>query len=362
MEGVQHNTYDIEFYGPNPLSGVWYLGALRAGEEMARAVGEADVAAEYRRLFENGRKWLDENLFNGEYYIQKVVPRKAEEIAQGLTIGMGAADTLAPDYQMGDACLTDQLLGQYMAHVAGLGYLLDEQHVKKTLQAIFRYNYKANLSEHECLARTYALNDEGGVLIASYPSSKRPPVPFPYFAEVWTGHEYQLAAHLIYEGMLREALTVIESVRRRHDGERRNPWNEPECGHHYARAMSSWATLVAASGFHYSGVERRLTLTPRLRRPNFRSFWSAPSGWGTFAQALTPQQQKVNVDAAEGSLAVARLVLNVGVKRETPKVTARLGADALPATLRDEAGRRVIDLGREVRIAPEQALQVTVQA
>jgi uncharacterized protein (DUF608 family) len=360
MEGVQHNTYDVEFYGPNPLCGVWYLGALRAGEEMARAGGEADAAAEYRRLFENGQKWIDENLFNSEYYIQKLVPRQADEIAEGLTIGMGAADTLTPDYQMGDACLTDQLLGQYMAHVAGLGYLLDEKHVKRTLQSIFRYNYKANLSEHECVARTYALNDDAGVLVASYGGGKRPPVPFPYFAEVWTGLEYQFAALLIYEGMLTEALTVIESARRRHDGERRNPWNEPECGHHYARAMSSWATLVALSGFHYSGVERRLTLTPRVRRANFRSFWSAPSGWGSFAETLAAQQHKVAVEAIEGSLAVARLVLDAGAAAGARKVSARLGSETLTPTWREEAARRVIDFGREVKIAPEQALQVTV--
>ncbi len=72
MEGVQHNTYDVEFYGPNPLCGIYYLGALRAGEEMARAVGDDASAAEYRRLFESGSQWIDANLFNGEYYIQKI--------------------------------------------------------------------------------------------------------------------------------------------------------------------------------------------------------------------------------------------------------------------------------------------------
>ena len=88
-EGVQHNTYDVEFYGPNPLCGVWYLGALRAGEEMARALGDQDAAAEYRRLFENGSKWIDANLFNGEYYIQKVEGRPKEEVFAGSTGGHG---------------------------------------------------------------------------------------------------------------------------------------------------------------------------------------------------------------------------------------------------------------------------------
>ena len=112
---------------------------------------------------------------------------------------MGAGDSTSPDYQMGEACLVDQLVGQYMAHVAGLGYLLDKEHVQKTLQSIFRYNYRSKLSEHECVQRTYALNDEGGVLVATYPKGKRPEIPFPYFGEIWTGLEYQFAAHLIFD-------------------------------------------------------------------------------------------------------------------------------------------------------------------
>src|SRR4029077_13805857 len=118
------------------------------------------------------------------YYTQKVVGRTHENIADGLTSGMGAANPQAPDYQMGDGCLVDQLLGQYIAHVCGLGYLLDEARVRQTLKSIYKYNYRADLSEHETVQRTYALNDEGGVLVATYPRGKLPEIPFPYFAEV----------------------------------------------------------------------------------------------------------------------------------------------------------------------------------
>ena len=288
-EGVQHNTYDVEFYGPNPLCGIYYLGALRAGEEMARVVGDQDSAAEYHRLFANGSRWIDQNLFNGEYYIQKVEGRPAEQIAPGLRRGSGAANTLAPDYQMGGACLVDQLLGQCHAYITGLGYLLEEAHVRTALKSTYKYNYRPNLSEHVDLQRTYALNDEGGVVVATYPSGKRPEIPFPYFGEIWTGLEYQFAASLAFEGMMTEALNVVESVRRRFDGERRNPWNEPECGHHYARAMASWGCYVAWSGFRYSAPDRELTLMPRTRRQAFRCFWSVPSGWGSFTHTLKPQ-------------------------------------------------------------------------
>jgi uncharacterized protein (DUF608 family) len=361
-EGVQHNTYDVEFYGPNPLCGIYYLGALRAGEEMARALGDTDSAQGYRRLFVNGSRWFDQNLFNGEYYIQKVEGRPAHQIAPGLRIGSGAANTLAPDYQMGDACLVDQLVGQYLAHVAGLGYLLDEGHVRKTLKSIFKYNYKPNLSEHAGLERTFALNDEAAVLIATCPRGSRPEIPFPYFGEVMTGFEYQLAAHMIYEGMLTEGLTVVESIRRRYDGERRNPWNEAECGHHYARALASWACFAAWSGFRYSAPERELTLMPRTRRQAFRCFWSVPSGWGSFTHALKPQGQRVEVQVAEGSIAVASLVVNGLTKGPLNKASARLGTEGLSASLKNEIARRVVTFKREITATPANPLEVTLTA
>jgi uncharacterized protein (DUF608 family) len=357
-EGVQHNTYDVEFYGPNPLCGVWYLGALRAAEEMARAVGDHDSAEEYRRLFESGSQWIDANLFNGEYYTQKIEGRSKEDVFPGVLVGMGAANPEKPDYQMGEACLVDQLLGQYMAHVTGLGYLLDEKHVLKAMKSVFRYNYVPNLSEHECVQRTYALNDDGGVLIASYPHGKRPEIPFPYFAESWTGEEYQFAAHLVFEGMTAEAQAVVESVRLRHDGERRNPWNEPECGHHYARAMSAWALVVALSGFRYSAVDRKLTLAPRLRAQDFRSFWSTHSGWGQFTQSIGAANHKVEVQAQEGSLRVTTLVLAGNGKGVRKTASARVGQESLSATLRADGNLRVISFDHEVGIVPGQPLSV----
>jgi uncharacterized protein (DUF608 family) len=361
-EGVQHNTYDVEFYGPNPLCGVWYLGALRAGEEMARALGDAEAADVYRRLFENGKKWIDANLFNGQYYIQKVVGRAAEDVAAGLRVGFGAANPLAPDYQVGEACLIDQLVGQYMAHVADIGYLLDEANVRKTLKSIYRYNFKADLSDHEAVQRTYALNDEGGVLVASYPGGKRPEIPFPYFAEVWTGLEYQFATHLIFEGMLAEALKVVETTRLRHDGERRNPWNEPECGHHYARAMSSWALVVALNGFHYAGAERRVTFTPRMPGSTFRSHWVLPTGWGSLAQTLSAASQRVEIQAIEGSMTVASIVLNGVGKRVARTASAMLGKETVATQLRLEGKRCVVAFDWALRVEPDRALAITLRA
>jgi hypothetical protein len=154
----------------------------------------------------------------------------------------------------------------------------------------------------------------------------------------------------------------VESARLRHDGERRNPWNEPECGHHYARAMSAWALMVALSGFHYSGVDRKLTLTPRVRAQNFFCFWSAPSGWGKFSQTVTAASQAVEVEALEGSMAVASLALAGNGRATRKKVSARLGQEALAATLSEEGKLRVVAFDREVRIVAGQALAVSLRA
>jgi hypothetical protein len=361
-EGVQHNTYDVEFYGPNPLCGIYYLGALRAGEEMARTLGDTDSAQEYHRLFDNGSRWFDQNLFNGEYYIQRVEGRPESQIAAGIRIGMGAGDTLKPDYQMGDACLADQLLGQMQAHAAGLGSLVQEANVQATLRSIYKYNYLQNLGEHVDLQRTYALNDEGGVVIATYPLGKRSEIPFPYYGEIWTGMDYQFAASLAFEGMMTEALNVVESTRRRFDGERRNPWNEPECGHHYARALASWACFAAWSGFRYSAPERELTLMPRTRRQSFSCFWSVPSGWGSYTHTLKPQGQSVQVQVAEGSLTVASVALNGLTKGPFNRVSTRLGKDLLPASLKIESSRRVVTFGREISATNENPLEITLTA
>jgi hypothetical protein len=263
---------------------------------------------------------------------------------------------------MGDACLADQLLGQMQAHVAGLGYLVQEGNVRATLKSLYRYNYLPNLSEHVDLQRTYALNDEGGVVIATYPLGKRPEIPFPYFGEIWTGMDYQFAASLAFEGMMTEALTVVETTRRRFDGERRNPWNEPECGHHYARALASWACFAAWSGFRYSAPEHELTLMPRSRRQAFRCFWSVPSGWGSFTHTLKPQGQRVEVQVAEGSVVVASLALNGLTKGPFNKASVRLGTLALAASLRNEIARRVVTFGGDITVTPRNKLEVTLTA
>jgi len=287
LEGVQHNTYDVEFYGPNPQCGIYYLGALRAGEEMSRALGDSASSAEYRRLFDHGSHWIDVNLFNGQFYVQHIRGAAPGDIAPSLRSGMGSEDTLHPEYQVGEGCLVDQLVGQYLADVCGLGPLLDPAHIRKTLESILRYNHKPSMATHDCVERTFALNDESALVICDYAESERPRIPFPYFAEVMTGFEYSTASHMLYAGLIREGVACIANIRARYDGLKRNPWDEAECGHHYARAMAAWSGILALSGFRYDGPNAAVAALPPIHAAAFRSFWSTATGWGTFSYSLS---------------------------------------------------------------------------
>ena len=328
MEGEQHNTYDIEFYGPNTMTGALYLSALKASAEMAEALGEKKKAREYLDIFERGSEEYDKLLWNGEYYIQKVevmeglvvpehlrLPEKScdnpscegKESPGGKKEAMGQGEAV-PKYQYGEGCLSDQLLGQYLAHVAGLGYILDKEHVDKAMGSTFKYNFLKDQSSFSNVQRVYALNEEAGLLLCSWPKGKRPALPFVYSDEVWTGIEYQVAASLIYSGLIDEGLSVVKAARDRYQGFNRNPWDELECGHHYARAMASWALLLALSGFQYDGASGFIAFSPRINKDHFFTFWSSGSGWGSFE--LKANELKLKVE--EGSLKLSRL----GVSKE----------------------------------------------
>ncbi|HEU0165574.1 MAG TPA: GH116 family glycosyl hydrolase, partial [Thermomicrobiales bacterium] len=194
---------------------------------------------------------------------------------------LGAEDLSDPDFQIGAGCLIDQLVGQYFAHVCGLGYLGDPARIRAALVNDHAYNFRQDLHGHFNHLRTFALGDEAAMLMASYPCGRRPKRPFPYFNEVMTGFEYTAASHMLYEGETALGLEVIEAIRARYDGERRSPFNEAECGHHYARAMASWAAFLALTGFHYSGVAGTMAFGDLA--PGSTTFWSTGDAWGTVA-------------------------------------------------------------------------------
>ena len=221
IEGEQHNTYDINFYGPNPMIGTLYLGALRAGEELAKEMEETALAERCQKVFESGRRYCTEKLFNGEYYIQLV------DLQQH------------PEHQYADGCLSDQLFGQGWAHQVALDYILPRQDVKQALASIWKYNWAPDIApqnkEHPP-QRWFAYPGEAGLFTCTWPKSKHlGPNSVLYRDEIWTGIEYQVAGHMAWEGMITEALAICRAVHERYHPAKHNPWNEIECGDHYAR-------------------------------------------------------------------------------------------------------------------------------
>jgi non-lysosomal glucosylceramidase len=304
FEGVQHNTMDVEYYGPNPQMTIWYLGALRAMEEMSSFMKDREMASKCRRLFLNGSKWTDENLFNGEYYIHKVEVPEKESIPKEQLVGMGSADYGNPDYQLGEGCLVDQLVGQYLAHVCGLGYLVKKENVVKTLQSIMKYNYKADLSDHFNDFRSFALGNEAALLMASYPKS-RPVNPFPYFTEVMTGFEYVAAIGMLYEGQTENGLKCISNIRDRYDGRKRSPFDEAECGHHYGRAMASWSAILALTGFQYSGVTREM----KFGDITGKYFWSDGYSYGTVEISNAGKEKSLTLNVLNGKIDISKMTV-----------------------------------------------------
>lgn len=299
LDGELHNTYDIEFHGVDPLANTMFAAALRAGARMAAHLGETGRAADWLDRADRVAAGMDDLLWNGEYYRQAI------------------DDVDRHRYQYGEGVLSDQLLGQFHAYVNGLGELLPEGRARSSLGAVFRHNFRPDLTAHESTQRVYALNDEGGLLLASWPRGGRPAIPFVYSDEVWTGIEHQVAASLVYVGLIDEALQLERTLRARYDGTRRNPWNEIECGNHYARSLASWALLLAVSGVQWDAPARTLSFDPAQPGP-VRTLYTTGSGWGRVE--IDGDDVTLHVDG--GRLDLDRLVIHGRIASGTLHLTA----------------------------------------
>lgn len=287
VEDPHHNTYDIEFWGPDGMCTSFYLGALQAAAQMGRALGDPQPL--YETLLARGKSRAETELFNGKYFYQRVQLKGVHgpyPLETGFHKGY-SEDSIAlfkkegPKYQYGDGCLSDGVLGAWMAFVCAVGEPLDAAKVTAHLRSVHRYNLKSSLADFANPQRpTYAQGQEGGLLLCTWPRGGALSLPFVYSNEVWTGIEYQSASHMIRMGLVDAGLEVVRTCRARYDGKVRNPFDEYEYGHWYARAMASYALLEASSGARFDGVDGILHLKPAIKG-DFRSFLSTATGFGT---------------------------------------------------------------------------------
>ena len=314
-----HNTYDIEFWGPDGMCTTVYIGALSAMSAMAEALGATKDQQEYLQLATRGARLIEKDLFNGEYFEQKVQYRGLRNTSFLDTINSNPTNQSpalirllkkeGPKYQYGTGCLSDGVIGAWMASIYGIELPIDPELIRKNLISIHRYNFRHSLATHSnCQRPGYAMGNEPGLLLCSWPRGGKPTLPFVYSDEVWTGIEYQVASHLISVGLVKEGIEIVKAVRSRHDGSVRNPWNEYECGSYYARAMASFSLLGALSGFRYSAVDQTLHFGPKLKKRPFVTFFSTAKGYGTISLDKT----SLDISVIEGRLAIERVVLDLG--------------------------------------------------
>lgn len=302
-----HNTYDIEFWGANGMCSSLYVGALQVAALMAAAMGED--GSRYTKLADRGRRYLEMKLFNGAFFIQELSRTHTKNIethGEAMTdVQSSEAQALysaeGPKYQYGTGCLSDGVLGAWMAQVCGLDApIIAPEKVKAHLASLYRYNLKQDLSRHVNPQRPgFALGHDGGLLLCTWPMGGKPSLPFVYCDEVWTGIEYQVASHMIMMGLAEEGLAVVRVCRSRYDGRKRNPFDEYECGHWYARAMASYSLLQALSGAVYDAIDQRMTLKPRIKG-DFACFISTASGYGL----VGVRQGKPFLDVTQGVIPV----------------------------------------------------------
>jgi len=314
LEEPHHNTYDIEYWGPEGHCSSFYLGALSAAAKMGSFCGE-DISR-YQELLDKGSKYLESNLYNGEYFFQQVKtsglnatfsPLESTSSGSGYAEQSAMINKQGPKYQYGTGCLSDGVLGFWMADMCGMdGNLVDREKIRSHLKSVHKYNLKHDLSDHVNVQRpSYAVGDDGGLLLCTWPRGNKPIIPFVYSDEVWTGIEYQVASHLILEGFVEEGLEIVRICRDRYDGEVRNPFDEYECGHWYARAMSSYGLIQALTGVRYDAVEKTLYIDSKVG-DNFRSFLSTETGFATVGL----ENGKPFIDVKHGDIWIKRCVVS----------------------------------------------------
>ncbi len=336
IDGRQHHTLDMELFGPNAWLEGFYLGALKAASEMAKAVGEDP--AEYDALFEKGKRFLNEELFNGEYYDHKVDLNDKSQLLRyddkndwnGRVMGYYNEETGELKYQIGGGLIIDQALAQWHANLMGLGEIYEPEKLKVALRSLYKYNFKPAMREFANPCRVFSLNGEAGTIMCAYPEgSKKPAISIPYCEETMTGFEYAAAGLMIQEGFLEEGERMIAAVRDRYDGKKRNPFNEIECGSNYSRSMAAFALIPIYGGFVCDAGAGYMRFEPKLPG-DFNGMWFMKGSWG-------------KAEIGEG----ARLTVEgkpVKVRSfELPFLPAEIRIDGAKAAFRVEGARAVLE-------------------
>ncbi len=354
LEGAQWNTLDADWFGYSPWLSGMYLASLRAAEEMATEVGDAEFARTCRGIFDIGSRKLDELTWKEEYQYYIQVPDKQHLAAVGAYHG----------------CHIDQVFADSWAFQAGIGRIMPQEHVRKALVSLWKYNYTPDVGPYRSAhkpGRWYAMAGEGGLLMVTHPFGqsvefKNHPSAWSamYFNECMTGFEYQVAGHMIAEGMLTEGLAIARSIHDRYHPLRRNPYNEVECGDHYARAMAVYGLFINICGFEHHGPRGIIGFAPRLNPRAFKAAFTAAEGWGSYSQILTEKGQACVLEVRHGKLRLGTLNLVFAGDHPPAQMAVNLGGKAIVAGVRFTGQKARVSFEPELLLNAGDSLKISI--
>lgn len=366
-EGAQPHTLDAAWYGPMGWLSSIYLGALAAAEAMAIEVGDDAFATRCRTLLDRGYKNIVAEVFDGEYFIHKPTGKKALNSNKG--------------------CHIDQVIGQAWAHQVGLGRIIPKKETVSALNSIWKYNFAPDAGQYaldhreiEAAFRWYAMPGEAGLLMTTWPKggakeaipgnklrSVKNPDRFTsvggYFNECMNGFEYQVAAHMIYEGapdseLVEKGLAITKAVHERYGAAKRNPYNEIECGDHYARSMASYGVFLAACGYEYHGPKGYLAFAPRIHPEDFKAPFTTAEGWGSFTQKVELGQQFERIELRYGRLALETLAFAKATPVGANQAAVEVDGQSINAEFKQEVGRYVLSFSNRLNLKSGQSIHI----
>jgi uncharacterized protein (DUF608 family) len=354
LEGQQANTCDAAWFGPMGWISSMFVAALRAGAAMAIEMDEMEFAHRCSKLADRGSQELVKQLYNGEYFIHKPDPEH-------------------PVTNTNDGCHIDQCMGQALALQLNLPRVTAVPETRKALASLWKYNFAPDAGGYRNKmqpvingGRWYAMVGEAGLVMTSFPKGgadrtrgKEGKFAY-YFNECWTGQEHQVAAHMIWDGLLEEGLAVTRAIHDRHNATLRNPYNEVECSDHYARAMSSYGSFLAVCGFEYHGPKGHIGFVPRMTPEDFKAPFTTAAGWGTFSQKVEGGILKAKIAVKWGEVELKTIALQKSRTAVKVVVESGKGSRSVDATVSESKGKTLVTLAGKVSIAAGETLMLTL--
>ena len=270
ITGVMCSYDNFAMYGVAPYIASQWLAGVSAAAEAARILGDSKSEQRWREVLKKGAEKMESATWNGSYYRLY-------------------SDLGGPHGGQDEGVLTDQLIGQWAAHLVDLPGLLPREHVHSALRAILKYNF----------------HPEQGLRNCQWPGDGfLHPVDAHCWVDqantCWTGVELAFASFLIYEGLVEEGLMIVRQIDARY---RRWGiyWDHQEFGGHYFRPMSAWAIIPALLGHKVrDGVA---TFAPRWPQRNARLFFTTAHGYGHYVR----ENKEIRLEMISGELRATEL-------------------------------------------------------